>query len=48
MPFLPDLLPKKELQAGNALNTSALQFATLLGSGIAGIIIARLQPESPW
>lgn len=43
--ILPDLLPKKELQAGNALNTSALQFATLLGSGIAGIIVARLQPD---
>ncbi len=44
--ILPDILPKAELQAGNALNTSMLQIATLLGAALAGIVIARLQAGS--
>lgn len=44
--ILPDILPKKELQAGNALNSSMLQLATLIGSALAGIVIARLQSQA--
>jgi len=44
--ILPDILPKAELQAGNALNSSMLQIATLLGSALAGVVIARLQAGS--
>jgi predicted MFS family arabinose efflux permease len=44
--ILPDILPKSELQAGNALNSSLLQVATLVGSAVAGIVIARLQSQT--
>lgn len=44
--ILPDILPKAELQAGNALNSSMLQLATLVGSALAGIVIAHLQSEA--
>lgn len=44
--ILPDILPKSELQAGNALNSSLLQLATLVGSAIAGIVIARFQTQT--
>ena len=42
--IMPDILPKSQLQAANAINSSALQLATLIGYGIAGVIVARLQP----
>ncbi len=44
--ILPDVLAKSELQAGNALNSSMLQLATVVGSAIAGIVIARLQLQT--
>lgn len=44
--ILPDILAKSELQAGNALNSSMLQLATLVGSAVAGIIIARFQSQT--
>jgi MFS family permease len=42
--IIPDILPKKQLQAANAINSSALQLATLVGYGVAGIVVARLLP----
>jgi predicted MFS family arabinose efflux permease len=40
--ILPDVLPSEQLQAGNALNTSVLQLATLVGAGIGGVVVATL------
>lgn len=40
----PDILPEETLQAGNALSFAWTQLATLLGPGIAGIIVARFAP----
>lgn len=40
--ILPDILSNENLQAGNALNTSALQAANLVGSGLAGLVVAAL------
>lgn len=40
--ILPDLLPDEDLQAGNALSLSFIQAATLVGSAIAGIVVATL------
>jgi MFS family permease len=38
----PEVLPAEALQAGNALNSSTIQLAIFLGSGLAGIVVARL------
>lgn len=38
--ILPDLLSDEELQAGNALSFSSTQAATLVGSALAGVVIA--------
>src|SRR5579875_2004655 len=40
--ILPDLLKDEELQAGNALTFSSTQAATLVGSAIAGVVVAVL------
>lgn len=40
---LPEILGADALQAGNALNTSSLQLALLIGSGLAGLVVSRLQ-----
>lgn len=40
--ILPDILPDEDLQAGNALSFSSTQGSTLVGSAIAGIIVATL------
>ena len=40
---LPEILGADALQAGNALNTSSLQLALLIGSGLAGVVVSRLQ-----
>lgn len=40
--ILPDILPDEDLQAGNALSFSSMQGSTLVGSAIAGIIVATL------
>ncbi len=42
--ILPDILSKEKLQAANALNSSILQLATLVGAGVGGTIIALFQP----
>src|SRR5579885_2855522 len=39
----PEILDDDALQAGNALNSASIQFALLVGSGAAGVIISRLQ-----
>ena len=41
----PELLPAQTLQAGNALNTTTLQFALAVGSGLAGAIVSHLPAE---
>ncbi len=41
--MMPEVLHDDDLQAGNALSTSSTQLATLLGSGIAGIVVGTLQ-----
>ncbi len=40
--MLPDILDDATLQAGNSLNFSSTQLATLVGSGVAGIIVAAV------
>ncbi|HEX4206059.1 MAG TPA: MFS transporter [Ktedonobacteraceae bacterium] len=40
----PSILSDEELQAGNALTTSSTQLAGVAGAGIAGIVVALLQP----
>lgn len=40
--ILPDILDGTDLQAGNALNFSSTQTAGLVGSAIAGIVVATL------
>ncbi len=42
--MLPELLSDEALQAGNALNTSGIQLALFIGSGIAGGVVSRLSP----
>ena len=44
--MLPEVLTADELQAGNALNTSTIQLALLIGSGFAGIVVSHLQPAA--
>lgn len=39
----PNLLPEEALQAGNSLNSASLQLATLIGPGIAGLVVTRLR-----
>lgn len=41
--ILPELLPKQDLQPGNALNSSTTQIANLLGPGLGGLIISLWQ-----
>lgn len=40
MAIVPSLLPEDDLQAGNAVSSGALQLATLIGPGVAGIVVA--------
>jgi MFS family permease len=40
--MLPDILDDATLQAGNSLNFSSTQLATLVGSGVAGIIVGAV------
>jgi MFS family permease len=40
MSILPDTLSDDDLQAGNALNFSALYGASLIGSALAGVVVA--------
>jgi MFS family permease len=41
--MLPEVLSDQDLQAGNALNTSSVQLASLAGSGAGGIVVGALQ-----
>lgn len=43
---VPSLLPAEALQAGNALTSGGTQFATLVGPGVGGAIVALLGPAS--
>lgn len=40
----PQILRDDALQAGNALNSSSIQFAIFLGSALAGLIVSRFSP----
>jgi MFS family permease len=40
MSMLPDTLSDNDLQAGNALNFSSMQGANLVGSALAGVVVA--------
>jgi len=42
MAILPDILQHEDLQAGNALTFASTQGSTLVGSAIAGIVVATL------
>src|SRR6266550_259502 len=44
--LLAEVLTADELQAGNALNTSTIQLALLIGSGLAGLVVSHLQPAA--
>jgi hypothetical protein len=46
MSVVPSILSGEELQAGNALTTSSAQLAGGVGAGIAGVVVALLQPAS--
>jgi predicted MFS family arabinose efflux permease len=41
--MLPEVLEDEDLQAGNALNTSSIQLAILIGSGSGGIVVGALK-----
>ena len=41
--MLPEVLEDADLQAGNALNTSSVQLATLVGSGVGGVVVGALR-----
>lgn len=41
--MLPEVLEDTDLQAGNALNTSSYQLASLVGSGAGGIVVGALK-----
>lgn len=41
--MLPEVLEDADLQAGNALNTSSVQLANLLGSGVGGVVVGALR-----
>ena len=40
--MFPDILDDTKLQAGNSLNFSSTQLATLVGSGVAGVIVGAV------
>lgn len=44
--MLPEVLSDEQLQAGNALNSSSIQMAILVGAAGAGIVVSRLQPAA--
>jgi MFS family permease len=41
--MLPEVLEDADLQAGNALNTSSVQLAILVGSGAGGVVVGTLR-----
>src|SRR5713226_848861 len=42
MAIMPDILSDDDLQAGNALNLASMQAALLVGSALAGVVVAAL------
>jgi len=43
--ILPELLPDQDLQAGNALNLGAVQFATFFGPVLGGTVVNLFSPS---
>lgn len=43
--ILPELLPDQDLQAGNALNLGAVQFATFFGPILGGLVVNLFSPS---
>ena len=43
--LLPDVLPKEDLSAGNALSGSTFHFAAIVGPGLAGVLVAGAGPR---
>ena len=43
--LLPQVLPAEELAAGNALSGSTFHFASIIGPGLAGILVATVGPR---
>lgn len=43
--LLPDVLPAEELGAGNALSGSTFHLASILGPGVAGLLVAAVGPR---
>lgn len=43
--LLPDVLPKEDLSAGNALSGSTFHFAAIVGPGLAGALVAGVGPR---
>lgn len=43
--LLPDVLPADQLAAGNALSGSTFHFASIIGPGVAGILVAAVGPR---
>src|SRR5215472_4666712 len=42
MSMVPDILGQDDLQAGNGLMMASMQAASLIGSSVAGVLVARL------
>jgi DHA3 family tetracycline resistance protein-like MFS transporter len=42
--LLPEVLPPEELAAGNALSGSTFHFASIVGPGLAGVLVAARRP----
>lgn len=40
--MIPDILDDEDLQAGNGLNFSSTQLATLIGSSVAGVVVSAV------
>ncbi len=45
--LLPEVLPDDDLQSGNALNAVAIPLVSLVGPGLAGLVVGRLQAGVP-
>jgi predicted MFS family arabinose efflux permease len=43
MAILPSIMPDDDLQAGNAINMATVQFSTLAGPSVGGIIVASVR-----
>lgn len=43
--LIPDVLPAEELGAGNALSGSTFHLASIIGPGVAGVLVASVGPR---